>query len=95
MALPPATVHGHTIAMVCHYRAGNMRTVGSLLGELAGPEDSGAAIASLVQLVSQVLDDRPADPEAWLDNARRTLAGATPHRAGGAQDEGNASSSSE
>lgn len=70
----PATVHGHTIDLVRHYRAGDMRTVHSLLGDLAEPEDSGAAIASLVQLVSRVLDDRPADPDAWLDATRRVLA---------------------
>lgn len=75
MAMRPATVHGHTIAMVRHYRAGDMRTVRSLLGDLAEAEDSGAAIASLVQLVSRVLDDRPVDPDAWLDNARQTLMG--------------------
>lgn len=74
MAMPPAAVHGHAIALVRHYRAGDMRTVGALLGDLAEPEDSGAAIASLVQLVSRVLDDRPADAEAWLEYARLTLA---------------------
>lgn len=69
----PAAVRGHTIAMVRHYRAGEMRAVGSLLGDLAEPQDAGAAIASLVQLVSRVLDDRPDDADAWLQDALRSL----------------------
>ncbi|MGH4026316.1 MAG: hypothetical protein ACRDRV_17215 [Pseudonocardiaceae bacterium] len=74
MTMRPAAVRGHTIAMVRHYRAGEMHAVGSLLGDLAEPQDAGAAIASLVQLVSRVLDDRPDDAEAWLQDALRSLA---------------------
>ena len=66
----PAAVRGHTIAMVRHYRAGEMHAVGSLLGDLTEPQDAGAAIASLVQLVSRVLDDRPDDAEAWLQGTQ-------------------------
>lgn len=70
----PAATHRRAIALVAHYRAGDMAAAATLLGELAGPGAAGAAIASLVQVCCRLLDERPADPDAWLADALLHLA---------------------
>lgn len=74
----PARVHGRAIALVTHYRAGDMQAVATLLDELhdGGVEITGATLASLTQLCSRVLDERPTDPDAWLQAALLHLAAA-------------------
>lgn len=70
----PVVIHRRAIALVRHYRNRDMRAVATLLAELTGPEDSGAALCSLVQLCSRVLDERPTNPDTWLQDALLHLA---------------------
>jgi hypothetical protein len=75
----PAAVHHRSVTLVSHYRTGDMRALAVLLDEIGDdPELTGAAIVSLVQLASRVLDERPEDPDAWLRASLVTLSQATP-----------------
>ena len=77
----PTTVHRRCVALVFHYRRGDMTAVGDLLDEIAGrPETAGAVLAGLVQLVNRALDERPAVADEWLAEALLTLAKAEDQR---------------
>jgi hypothetical protein len=69
----PAAMHRRTLALVRHYRNADIPALGALISELTEPDDAGAAIASLVQLVSWALDDHPLDADEWLDSVAQSL----------------------
>lgn len=71
--LEPAAMHRRTLALVRHYRNTDMAALGALISELTKLDDAGAAIASLVQLVSWALDDHPLDADDWLDSVAQSL----------------------
>lgn len=70
----PTVIHRRAIALIAHYRARDFEAVSTLLDELTGPEDAGRVISSLVQVVNRVLDERPTDPDTWLQDALLHLA---------------------
>ncbi|MGH4012201.1 MAG: hypothetical protein ACRDTH_29250 [Pseudonocardiaceae bacterium] len=70
----PARVHGRAIALVTHYRNGDPEALAALLDELSGPESAGATICSLVQWCCRLLDERPENPDQWLQAAALHLA---------------------
>jgi hypothetical protein len=75
----PTAVHRRSVALVSHYRTGDLRAFAVLLDEIGNdPELTGAAIVSLVQLTSRVLDEQPEDPDAWLQASLVTLSQAAP-----------------
>lgn len=68
----PAAVHERSVAIVRRMDAGDLESVGALLGELAGPEDFAAQVVSLASLARLLLDQSPATaPEN--DDARRAV----------------------
>lgn len=68
-----AAMHNRTLALVRHYRNSDKTALGALISELAESDDAGAAIASLVELLSWVLDDHPLDADDWLDSVAQSL----------------------
>lgn len=69
----PAFVHGRSLAVVHHFRTGDLPAVAALLNELTSPVSAGATISSLVQVVNRLLDDRD-DGDQWLQAALLHLA---------------------
>lgn len=70
-------IRRRTLALLFHYRAKDDDAVSTILRELSGPEESGAALAALVELVCEFLADcDPAHVETWLRTRMLALAAA-------------------
>ena len=70
-------IQRRTLALLYHFRAGDRDAVSSILAELSSPEESGAALASLLELVDEFLGlCDPADVETWLRGRMLELAAA-------------------
>lgn len=79
----PAAVHERSVAIVRCMDAGDIEAVGTLLGELAGPEDFAAQVVSLASLARLLLDQSPETApdhdearQAVLDELARVLVAA-------------------
>lgn len=79
----PETIHERSVAVIRAMDAGDLDTVGGLLGELGGPEEFAAQVVSLASLARLLLDQVPqTGPEndearsAVLDELARVLVAA-------------------
>lgn len=76
-------IQRRTLALLFHYRAKDDAAVSAILTELSGPEESGAALASLLELVEEFLTGcDPADVDTWLRTRMLALAAAEGHDSG-------------
>jgi hypothetical protein len=55
----PAAVHERSVAVIRAMDTGDLKGVGGLLGELAGPEEFAAQVVSLASLARLLLDQIP------------------------------------
>ena len=68
----PAEIHRRSVALILGMDAGDLDVVGSLLGELAGPEEFAAQVVSLASLARLLLDQRE-DTAPGADEARAAV----------------------
>lgn len=68
----PTAVHDRSVALIRGMDAGDLQTVATLLGELAGPEEFAAQVISLASLARLLLDQR-ADTAPGADGARAAV----------------------
>lgn len=68
-----ASVRRTAVALVTHYRRGDVAAMWATLESLTG-EDLAAVNVALVGLAAHVLDTRPDDPDRWLADAALALA---------------------
>ena len=71
-AADPAEIHRRSVALIQGMDAGDLEAVGTLLGELGGPEEFAAQVVSLASLARLLLDQRE-DTAPGADEARAAV----------------------